>query len=104
MAFLVGRRTREIGLRMALGARTVDVRSLVLKEGVVLALVGVLCGLALSAWVGHALRHQLYGIGPLDAASVSAAAAILAGAALLASWLPARRAARVDPIVALRES
>ncbi len=104
IAFLVGRRTREIGVRIALGARTADVRSLVLREGVVLALVGVLCGLALSAWVGHALRHQLYGIGPLDAASVGAAAAILAGAALLASWLPARRAARVDPIVALRES
>jgi predicted permease len=104
MAFLVGRRTREIGVRIALGARTTDVRSLVLKEGVVLALVGVVCGLALSAWVGHALRHQLYGIGPLDASSVGAAAAILAGAALLASWLPARRAARVDPIVALRES
>jgi putative ABC transport system permease protein len=104
MAFLVGRRTREIGVRIALGARTTDVRSLVLKEGVVLALVGVVCGLALSAWVGHALRHQLYGIGPLDASSVGVAAAILAGAALLASWLPARRAARVDPIVALRES
>ena len=104
IAFLVGRRTREIGVRIALGARTADVRSLVLKEGVALALVGVLCGLALSAWVGHALRHQLYGIGPLDPASVGVAAAILAGAALVASWLPARRAARVDPIVALRES
>ena len=103
MAFLVGRRTREIGVRIALGARTTDVRSLVVREGVLLALTGVLCGLALSAWVGHGLRHQLYGIGPLDVSSVSAAAAILAGAALLASWLPARRAARVDPIIALRE-
>ena len=103
MAFLVGRRTREIGVRIALGARTTDVRSLVVREGVLLALTGVLCGLTLSAWVGHGLRHQLYGIGPLDVSSVSAAAAILAGAALLASWLPARRAARVDPIIALRE-
>ncbi len=67
MAFLVGRRTREIGVRIALGARTTDVRSLVVREGVLLALTGVLCGLALSAWVGHGLRHQLYGIGPLDA-------------------------------------
>jgi len=104
MAFLVGRRTREIGVRMALGARTRDVRSLVLTEGVRLTLTGVAAGLALSVWVGHALRHQLYGIGTLDGLSLGTAAAILAAAALLASWLPARRAARVDPVVALRES
>ena len=103
MAFLVGLRTREIGVRMALGARTADVRALVLREGVILALGGVLCGLALAAWVGHALRHQLYGIGTLDLSSVGAAAVILAAAALLASWFPARRASRVDPVIALRE-
>jgi len=104
IAFLVGRRTREIGVRMALGARTADVRALVLTEGLMLALVGVAGGLALSAWAGHALRHQLYGVGVLDGASLAAAAAVLAAAALLASWLPARRAARVDPVVALRDS
>jgi predicted permease len=104
MAFLVGRRTREIGVRMALGARTADVRTLVLREGLLLTFLGIACGLALSAWAGHALRHQLYGVDGLDAASLMAAAAILAAAALLASWLPARRAARVDPVIALRDS
>jgi predicted permease len=103
MAFVVGLRTREIGLRIALGARAGDVRALVLREGVILGMGGILIGLALSAWVGHALRHQLYGIGMLDAASLAGAAAVLAAAALLASWLPAHRAATVDPIVALRD-
>jgi predicted permease len=104
MAFLVGRRTREIGVRMALGAADTDVRSLVLREGILLALTGVTAGIAISVWVGHALRHQVYGIGPLDPFSFSTAAAILVAAALVASWLPARRAASVDPVIALRES
>jgi putative ABC transport system permease protein len=99
MAFLVGLRTREIGVRMALGARTADVRAVVLMEGVALALGGVLGGLALSAWVGHALRHQLYGIGTLDLSSVGAAAVILAAVALLASWFPARRT--VEPVASV---
>jgi predicted permease len=103
MAFFVGGRTREIGVRMALGARTEDVRALVVREGVMLALAGVAIGLALSAWIGNALRHQLYGVGAMDSISVAASAAILAAAAILASWLPARRAARVDPVIALRE-
>jgi predicted permease len=102
MAFLVGRRTREIGVRMALGARASDVRRIVLGQGVRLALAGVLCGTALSAWVGHALRSQLYGIGSIDVSSLLLSATVLAAAALLASWLPARRASRVDPVVILR--
>jgi predicted permease len=103
MAFNVGRRTREIGVRLALGARTTEVRSLVLREGLALALAGVACGLAFSIWVGRALRHQLYGVGALDVPSLIGAAVVLAAAALLASWLPARRAARVDPVIALRD-
>ena len=103
MAFLVGRRTREIGVRVALGARTSDVRSLVLREGAMLAAFGVAGGLALSLWVGRTLRAQLYGVSPVDVVSLLIAALILSGAALLASWIPARRAARVDPVVALRE-
>jgi putative ABC transport system permease protein len=103
-AFLVSRRTREIGVRLALGARTTDVRSLVLTEGVRLAVLGVSGGLVLSFFVGRALEHRLYGVTATDAWSVGIAAAILAAAALLASWLPARRASRVDPVVALRES
>jgi predicted permease len=103
MAFLVGRRTREIGVRLALGARASDVRALVLREGTALAIAGVGVGVALSAWVGYALRHQLYAVQSLDVASLASAAAILCAAAVLASWLPARRASRVDPVVALRE-
>ena len=103
MAFVVGRRTREIGVRLALGARTTEVRSLVVREGLALTLAGVACGLALSIWVGRALRHQLYGVSALDVPSLVGAAVILIAAALLASWLPARRAARVDPVIALRE-
>ena len=103
MAFVVGRRTREIGVRLALGARTTEVRSLVVREGLALTLAGGPCGLALSIWVGRALRHQLYGVSALDVPSLVGAAVILIAAGLLASWLPARRAARVDPVVALRE-
>jgi macrolide transport system ATP-binding/permease protein len=103
MAFLVGRRTREIGVRMALGARTADVRTLVLREGLTLALAGVAIGIVLSGWAGHMLRNRLYEIGGMDITSVVAAAAILSTAALVASWLPARRASKVDPVVALRE-
>ena len=104
MAFLVGRRTREIGVRMALGAGTAAVRSLVVREGVVLAVAGVGGGVALSIWIGQALQHRLYGVGAFDAVSLMLAAATLVTAALLASWLPARRASRVDPVVALRDS
>jgi predicted permease len=104
MAFLVGRRTREIGVRIALGARTAEVRTLVLGDGLKLAAAGVLGGLALSAWVGYALRNQIYGLSTMDGPSLVAAGATLTLAALIASWIPARRAMRVDPVEALRES
>jgi predicted permease len=103
MAFVVGRRTREIGVRMALGARIADVRALVLREGVALAAIGVAAGLALSVWVGGALESLLFGVSRTDPISLAAAAATLAVAAMLASWIPARRASRVDPVVALRD-
>jgi predicted permease len=103
MAFLVGRRTREIGVRVALGARASDVRHIVLRDAGRLVAVGVASGLALAVWIGYGLRNVLYGVDHLDATSLVAAAAILATTALVASWLPARRAARVDPVVALRQ-
>ncbi len=103
-AFLVSRRTREIGVRIALGARMTDVRSLVLNEGLTLAVLGVSAGLLLSLVAGRGLQHRLYGVTATDAWSLGAAAAILTAAALVASWLPARRASRVDPVIALRES
>ena len=90
-------------MRMALGARVADVRALVLREGVGLAAAGVASGLALSVWVGRALESQLFGVSRTDPISLAAAAATLAAAAVLASWIPARRASRVDPVVALRD-
>ena len=94
MAFLVGRRTREIGVRVALGARGADVRQMVLRDAARLAAIGIAAGLALALWLAHTLRNLLYGVDPVDYVSLAAAAAILGGAAILASWLPARRAAR----------
>ena len=104
MAFVVGRRTREIGVRVALGARRADVRRLVLGEGLVLVACGVLAGLAFALWIGHALKNQLYGVTATNLVSLAGAAVVLAVSAVIAGWLPARRAAAVDPVVALRES
>ena len=103
MAFLVGRRTREIGVRVALGARGADVRQLVLRDAGQLAALGIAGGFALALWMAHTLRNLLYGVEPLDSISLAAAAVILGGVAMLASWLPAHRASRVDPLAALRE-
>ena len=103
MAFVVGRRTREIGVRMAIGARALEVRALVLREGLMLAATGVVVGGALAIGVGRSLESLLYGVGSRDLISLIAAAAVLTAAAVLASWIPARRASRVDPVVALRD-
>jgi predicted permease len=103
MAFLVRRRTREIGVRLALGAAVSDVRRLVLRQGLTLVLSGAVAGAAASTIVGQALASQLYGVPPLDPLSLAAALLILGAAAVLAAWLPARRATKIDPIIALRE-
>ena len=103
VAFLVGRRTREIGVRMALGALTGDVRRLVLRDAAWLVAPGILGGLALAVWIGHALRGLLYGVGSIDLTSLVIAAGVLTFAALLSAWLPAIRATRIDPLVALRD-
>ncbi|MGH9474492.1 MAG: FtsX-like permease family protein, partial [Terriglobales bacterium] len=97
------RRRREIGLRMALGARAGQVLGSVLGEGAVLATVGVAIGLALADGLTRYLRAMLYGVRPNDPVSLAAAAVVLLATAELAAWLPARRAASVDPWQALRE-
>jgi predicted permease len=102
MAFAVAQRTHEIGLRMALGASQDHVLGLILKEGIVLAAIGLLIGLVGACFVGRAMRGLLYGVGTIDVAAFSAVAATMLVAALLACYVPANRASKVDPMVALR--
>jgi putative ABC transport system permease protein len=102
MAFTVAQREHEIGLRMALGASRGNVVGLVLKEALVLAFVGLGLGLVGAFFVGRAMHSTLYGVGSLDYAPVAAVALVLLSTSLLASWLPARRAAAVEPMKALR--
>ena len=102
MAYTVTQRTREIGLRMALGARSADVLRRVTGQGARLALVGMVLGAAGAYALSRVLERFLYGVTAKDAPAFALAAAVLGAAALLASYLPARRASRVDPMVALR--
>ncbi len=102
MAFAVAQRTHEIGLRMALGASQQHVLGLILKEGVVLAAIGLGVGLVGACFVGRAMRGLLYGVGTIDMAAFSAVALTLFLAALLACFFPANRASKVDPMIALR--
>ena len=102
MAFAVAQRTHEIGLRMALGASQDHVLRLILKEGVVLAAIGLGIGLVGACFVGRAMRGLLYGVGTIDVAAFSAVAVTLFVAAVLACYVPANKAAKVDPMVALR--
>jgi ABC-type antimicrobial peptide transport system permease subunit len=101
-AFIVARRTREIGIRVALGATGGDVMRLVVREGLVLSAVGLAAGLALSVVAGSAIRSLLFGDTRFDAPVVLGAAVVLTTAAILASWIPARRASRIAPTLALR--
>jgi predicted permease len=101
-AFTVTQRTREIGVRVALGATGADVRRLFLRRGFRLTLTGLAAGLLLATAAGRLVTGMVYGVGAADITTFTAVAVLLAGATLLASWLPARRAARVDPLVALR--
>jgi predicted permease len=103
VSFLVTQRTREIGIRMALGARPHDVRRLVVWDGMMPVTGGALLGLAIAIPASRAIRSLLFGVAPLDVFSFVVAPAMLAAVALTACLLPARRASRVDPLVALRD-
>jgi putative ABC transport system permease protein len=103
LAYSVNQRRREIGLRMALGATQAGVLKLILQEGLSLVLTGLLIGFAAALPVGRLLSGMLYGVGASDPTSVAGAALLLSAVALLACYLPARWASRVDPLVALRE-
>ncbi len=101
-AFSVARRTHEIGVRMALGAQRGSIFQLVLREALLLAAVGVLIGAPLALAIGKLIESQLYGVPPMDPAVSIAATAVLVAASALAGYLPARRATRISPVVALR--
>lgn len=102
MAYSVSQRTQEIGIRMALGAQRGDVLRLILGNGMAMVLAGVVVGLGATVIFTRSISTLLYGIGNFDALSFVAAAVVLIAVALVACWLPARHAMRVDPIVALR--
>lgn len=101
-AYSVARRTREIGIRMALGAQRETVQWMILREGAVMLASGVLLGLLLAAGTGKLISGMLYNVGALDPLAFTLAPLVLATAALLATWLPARRATRISPMAALR--
>ncbi|MGB6524723.1 MAG: ABC transporter permease [Candidatus Acidiferrales bacterium] len=102
LSYEVSRRTREIGIRMALGAQAGDVLRMVVKQGIVLALAGAAVGIGAALGVTHYLSSMLYGVRPNDPVTIVAVAVLLTLVAFAACYIPARRATRVDPIVALR--
>jgi len=102
ISFSISQRTHEIGLRMALGARTRDITRMVLGEGIALALIGIGAGVVGALLLTRLLKSFLFGITPTDPVTFTSISVLLVALALLASYLPARRAARVDPMVALR--
>ena len=102
LSYIVSRRTREIGVRMALGADRRSVLGLVLRDGVRLTLIGAAVGAVASIGAARALGHLLFGVGPTDPVTYAAVGLLLVLVALLASYIPAARATRVDPVVALR--
>jgi len=101
-AYQVARRTREIGIRMALGALPATVQALILREGLATAALGIAAGLVLGLGANRSLSSVIHGVPPFDPWVLLLAAGAFLLSATLASWLPARRATRVDPLDALR--
>jgi len=102
VAFTVSRRTHELGIHMALGAQRQDVMRMVMVQGLKLSLIGSGLGLIGSLVISRILFTSLHGISPFDPIAFAGAAGVLIGTALLACYMPARRAARIDPMEALR--
>jgi len=102
LAYIVSARTREIGIRMALGAQVTDVLQMVIRQGLTLALVGAMVGLAAAGALSRLMSNLVFGVKTIDPVTYAATAGILILVAVFACYIPARRAARVDPMVALR--
>jgi putative ABC transport system permease protein len=102
LAYAVAQRTQEIGIRMALGAQRAHVLALVLRRGAALATIGIAVGLFGAAGAARMLQSMLFGITPIDAPTYAAVAILFAAVAALASYVPARRATRIDPMAAIR--
>jgi ABC-type lipoprotein release transport system permease subunit len=103
LAYGVARRQVELGVRLALGATPGGLGRLVLRDSLLLAGVGLAAGLAVAAAAARSISHMLFGLAPLDPVSFGAAALVLVTVAVLAAWLPARTAARTEPMAALRQ-
>jgi putative ABC transport system permease protein len=102
MAYTVSRRTREIGIRMAIGARRGDVSRMVVRQGLQLTVSGLIVGLLASLGLGELMASQLFGVQPADPWTLGVVPLVMVVVSLAAAYLPARRAARVDPMVVLR--
>jgi hypothetical protein len=103
MAYAVTQRQREIGVRMALGAEPSGIRRMILKQGGMMAAIGLLIGVALSLMLGQLLSKLLFGVSPFDLPTLIAVPTVLGAATVAASWLPARRAMRLDPVSVIRQ-
>jgi ABC-type antimicrobial peptide transport system permease subunit len=102
LSYTVNQETREIGIRLALGAQPRDVLRLVIKQGLKMALAGLVIGLLAAAAFTRVLQSLLFGVTATDALTFALVSLLLGAVALLACWIPARRATRVDPLIALR--
>ena len=102
MSYNVSRRTREIGIRLAMGAESREVLGMVLRESMLLIAIGIVIGIAASLAAGRLVASQLFGLQPTDPATMVGAMLVMLSVSAAAGYLPARRAARVDPMVALR--
>jgi ABC-type antimicrobial peptide transport system permease subunit len=104
MAYAVSQRTRELGIRLALGASTRDVRSMVFRQGIVLTAAGIAIGIAVAIAASRLATTLLYNTSPFDLVTFTVVPAVLVAVACVAIYVPARRASRVDPVIALRSS